>query len=98
MNRQKRARLFRLIEELVKWENTTNQDVLESEPGGRSVAELAKAPALDNSDHPRATELFDPERLPAFHDPFAGGGALPSGGAAAGDWRLTRVTSTRWRC
>ena len=22
-------------------------------------------------------ELFDPERLPAFHDPFAGGGALP---------------------
>ena len=22
-------------------------------------------------------ELFDPEKLPAFHDPFAGGGALP---------------------
>ena len=21
--------------------------------------------------------LFDPEKLPAFHDPFAGGGALP---------------------
>ena len=31
----------------------------------------------DNADHPRAAELFDPERLPAFHDPFAGGGALP---------------------
>ena len=31
----------------------------------------------DNAAHPRAGELFDPERLPAFHDPFAGGGALP---------------------
>ena len=28
-------------------------------------------------DHPRAAELFDPDKLPAFHDPFAGGGALP---------------------
>ena len=28
-------------------------------------------------DHPQAAELFNPERLPAFHDPFAGGGAFP---------------------
>ena len=28
----------------------------------------------DNRDHPRAAELFDPNKLPAFHDPFAGGG------------------------
>ena len=28
-------------------------------------------------DHPRAKELFDRNKLPAFHDPFAGGGALP---------------------
>ena len=26
---------------------------------------------------PRAAELFDRHKLPAFHDPFAGGGALP---------------------
>ena len=31
----------------------------------------------DHADHPRAKELFDRNRLPAFHDPFAGGGALP---------------------
>ncbi len=31
----------------------------------------------DNKDHPRAKELFDPSKLPAFHDPFAGGGSLP---------------------
>src|SRR5882672_2615581 len=29
-----------------------------------------------NADHPRARELFDRHKLPAFHDPFAGGGAL----------------------
>ena len=27
--------------------------------------------------HPRAKELFNRHKLPAFHDPFAGGGALP---------------------
>ena len=31
----------------------------------------------DNANHPRAAELFDPNELPAFHDPFAGGGAIP---------------------
>ena len=31
----------------------------------------------EHADHPRATELFDRHTLPAFHDPFAGGGSLP---------------------
>jgi putative DNA methylase len=31
----------------------------------------------ENADHPRAKELFDRHKLPAFQDPFAGGGALP---------------------
>src|SRR5690606_21837545 len=31
----------------------------------------------DNANHPRAAELFNPDKLPAFHDPFAGGGSLP---------------------
>jgi putative DNA methylase len=31
----------------------------------------------ENADHPRVAELFNPDKLPAFHDPFAGGGALP---------------------
>jgi len=29
----------------------------------------------ENADHPRASVLFDRNKLPAFHDPF--GGALP---------------------
>lgn len=70
-----RKRLFAIIEELVKWENTTNEEVLERaraeiRRSWREVCEL-------NKDHPQAAELFNPERLPALHDPFAGGGAIP---------------------
>jgi putative DNA methylase len=72
---QERQRLFRLIEELVLWENTTNEAVL-----ARARDELRKswrATCAANKDHTRAAELFNPDKLPAFHDPFAGGGALP---------------------
>ena len=73
--KQERERLFRLIEELVRWENTTNEELLE-----QARAEIRRSwrrTCADNAGHPRAAELFDPDRLPAFHDPFAGGGALP---------------------
>ncbi len=70
-----RERLFKIIEDLVQWENTNNEDVLERaraeiRRSWREVCEL-------NKSHPQAAELFNPEQLPAFHDPFAGGGALP---------------------
>ncbi len=73
--KKERDRLFEIIEELVLWENTTNESVLE-----KARAEIRKSwrrTCADNRDHPRAAELFDPEKLPAFHDPFAGGGAIP---------------------
>jgi putative DNA methylase len=72
---KERLRLFKIIEDLVKWENTTNEEVLE-----RARAEIWqswRATCAENADHPRAKELFDRFKLPAFHDPFAGGGALP---------------------
>ncbi len=72
---QERDRLFNIIEELVLWENTTNEAVLD-----RARAEIWQSwrrTCADNADHPRAAELFDRNKLPAFHDPFAGGGALP---------------------
>ncbi len=70
-----RKRLFKIIEDLVQWENTTNEEVLERaraeiRRSWREVCEL-------NKDHPQASELFNPEKLPALHDPFAGGGAIP---------------------
>ncbi|MBI3184675.1 MAG: DUF1156 domain-containing protein [Myxococcales bacterium] len=72
---KERQRLFKIIEDLVTWENTTNEEVLE-----RARAEIWQSwrrACADNVDHPRAKELFDRKKLPAFHDPFAGGGALP---------------------
>ena len=72
---RRREELFDIIRELVKLENTNNEAVLE-----RARAEIRKswrAVCELNRDHPRAAELFDPDKLPAFHDPFAGGGAIP---------------------
>ena len=72
---QERQRLFRIIEELVKWANTTNETILES--ARDEIRKSWRRTCEDNRDHPRAAELFDPDKLPAFHDPFAGGGAIP---------------------
>lgn len=72
---QERQRLFRLIEELVQWENTNNEKVL-----NQAREEIWKSwhdTCEENKSHPQASELFNHEKLPAFHDPFAGGGALP---------------------
>ena len=70
-----RERLFEILKELVRWENTTNEEVLE-----RARAEIWQSwrrACAANADHPRAGEIFDRHKLPAFHDPFAGGGTLP---------------------
>lgn len=70
-----RKRLFKIIEDLVQWKNTANEDVLEC---ARSEIRRSWREVCDlNKDHPQAAELFDPERLPILHDPFAGGGAIP---------------------
>jgi putative DNA methylase len=70
-----RQRLFRIIEDLVLWENTTNERVLQA--GRDEIWTSWRRACTENADHPRAKELFDRKKLPAFHDPFAGGGALP---------------------
>jgi len=70
-----RERLFAIIEQLVLWENTTNEKVLQV--ARDEIWRSWRRTCAQNADHPRAAELFNPEKLPAFHDPFAGGGALP---------------------
>jgi len=72
---KERQRLFKIIEELVQWENTTNEEVLQK--ARDAIWESWRRACAENADHTRARELFDRHVLPAFHDPFAGGGALP---------------------
>ena len=72
---QERERLFGILEELVRWENTTNEEVLKR--ARTEIWQSWRRACAENADHQRAGELFDRQELPAFHDPFAGGGALP---------------------
>ena len=70
-----RQRLFRLLEQLVRWENSTNEALL-----AEARAEIRRGwlrACADNAGQPEAARLFDPDRPPPFADPFAGGGALP---------------------
>ena len=70
-----RERLFGIIERLVRWENTTDEAVLDE--ARSEIRQSWRRACAQNADHPEAADLFDRHKLPAFHDPFAGGGALP---------------------
>jgi putative DNA methylase len=80
-----RERLFDIIRDLVKWENTNNEEVLE-----RARAEIRKSwreTCEMNKRHPQAAELFNPDKLPAFHDRLK---AAPALAAPAKGWRGVR--------
>lgn len=66
-----REELFHILRDLVKWENTNNEEVL-----ARARAAIAKS-WRETCELNKGKPGFDPDVLPAFHDPFAGGGALP---------------------
>jgi putative DNA methylase len=72
---KERKRLFDIIAELVKWENTNNRELLEA--ASNEIWKCWKNNCDENINTPNSRELFDKDVLPAFHDPFAGGGALP---------------------
>jgi len=72
---KERQRLFKIIEDLVLWENTTNETVLYA--ARDEIWASWRRACAENADHPRERELFNRNKLPAFHDPFAGGGSLP---------------------
>jgi putative DNA methylase len=72
---KERQRLFKIVEDLVRWENTTNEGVLQR--ARDAIWESWRRACAENADHPQAKEIFNRTVLPGFHDPFAGGGALP---------------------
>lgn len=72
---RERNRLHSILIQLVQWESTTNETILEA-----ARAEIRKSweeTCEANKDHPEAKTVFDKTKLPEFHDPFAGGGAIP---------------------
>ena len=69
-----RERLFGIIKELVQWENSGNETLLQQ--ARKEIWQSWRRCCTDHAGAARAEELFDPDRLPGFHDPFAGGGSL----------------------
>jgi putative DNA methylase len=70
-----RAKLFGIIEHFVKWENITDDVMLEK---AREEIRKSWRETCDlNRNHPQAKELFDPDKMPGLHDPFSGGGTIP---------------------
>lgn len=71
-----RERLFGIIEDLAKWENTNNEEVLD-----KAKLEIARSVARHlNAEPPvgkEAVREFLATRAPAILDPFAGGGSIP---------------------
>jgi putative DNA methylase len=64
---KERERLFDIIRDLVKWENTNNEEVLE-----RARSEIEKSWR-----ETCAITGDDPDQMPPLFDPFAGGGSIP---------------------
>src|SRR5438094_5686102 len=73
-----RQRLFRIIEELVKWDNTTNEAVLHA-----ARVEIARSAArnqgvsLPRNMAPAEVAAALKQYAPPTQDPFAGGGSIP---------------------
>ena len=67
MAQAEREKLFDIIRDLVKWENTNNEEVL-----NRARVEIRKS-------WEQTCKLTgdDPNKMPPFLDPFAGGGSIP---------------------
>jgi len=70
-----RLRLFRIIEDLVQWDNTNNETALKA--ARDEIWQSWRRACAEFADHPKARQLFDRQKLPAFCDPFAGSGSLP---------------------
>lgn len=66
-----RENLFDIIRDLVKWDNSNNYEVLQR--ARDAMLQSWQETCQLNKGAPD----FDPTTLPAFHDPFAGGGAIP---------------------
>src|SRR5207247_3594132 len=66
---KERQRLFRIVKDLVLWENTTNEEVLQK--ARDEIWQSWRSTCAEHADHSRAVQPFDPNKLPAFHLPFA---------------------------
>jgi putative DNA methylase len=82
LQQRERERLLRIIERLVQWENTTNEEALDRARREirRSWARHGLGAAASRLSDDEIVEAIHAGRIPALpgvHDPFAGGGSIP---------------------
>ena len=93
---RERQRLFRLIEELVRWENINSPTVFEA--AQREIAiSFARGRMADGTGDSRDASILSDDSthmevatylrdvVPPVHDPFAGGGSIPLEAQRLGD-------------
>lgn len=68
---KEREELFEIVRSLADWKQSENEEVL------AKAKELIKLSWRETCALNKGNPQFEPENLPAFHDPFAGGGAIP---------------------
>lgn len=80
---QERHRLFLLIEELIQWENSNNEKVIDAarleiaRSHARSASSEKARAVLARGVEPKVVNEYLATELPPVHDPFAGGGTIP---------------------
>ena len=74
----RREKLFNIIREMVKWTKADDEEGIKKVEEALEMArdEIWKS-WRETCALNKGAPGFDPDKLPAFHDPFAGGGALP---------------------
>lgn len=72
---KERERLFKIIENICKWENINDEKIIEE--ARREIKKSWRKTCEEHQNDSDASFLFNPEFVPAVHDPFAGGGAIP---------------------
>jgi len=92
---QERNRLFKIIEDLVLWENTTNETVLQA--AREEIWQSWRRTCAENAGHPRAKELFDARSCPASTIPLPAAARCRWRRSGSG-WRAMPATSTPWPC
>lgn len=70
-----RERLFKIIGQITDWNNLHNDRVMQE--ARDEIMKSWKYTCRDHQGEANSAVLYNPEELPAFHDPFAGGGGIP---------------------
>lgn len=71
-----RKRLFHLVEDLVKWENSNNEELL-ARAREAIASSMARNLGVESPDGDAAIREFLGHQVPPILDPFCGGGSIP---------------------